>query len=138
MHKLKGCAGTLGAKTIHLLAGEAEVACAAGEIRRAAHLASTLGPQLKRLRQCAAHALMDIPLKTDDTALPDGGNLGSQIVTDLVVLLRRQSLSATERFGSISPQLQRLLGADSYELVRSHMEHLQYTDAADALEACQR
>ena len=81
---------------------------------------------------------MDIPLKTDDTALPDGGNLGSQIVTDLVVLLRRQSLSATERFGSISPQLQRLLGADSYELVRSHMEHLQYTDAADALEACQR
>jgi len=56
----------------------------------------------------------------------------------LIGLLRQQSLSATERFASISPQLRRHLGKASYDAVRDHVDNLEFTDAADALDACQR
>lgn len=52
-------------------------------------------------------------------------------------MLRQQSLSAMDRFGSISPQLRRVLSEDSNEVVRGHIENLQFSDAAKALEASQ-
>src|SRR6202040_2358592 len=58
MHKLRGSAGMLGATAIHQLAGEAEAACAAGAVERAAQLATKLATQLQQLHQHAAPAFM--------------------------------------------------------------------------------
>jgi len=40
-----------------------------------------------------------------------------------------------DHFGSMSPQLRRVLSKDSYELVRDHIENLQFDDAVKVLEA---
>ena len=58
-------------------------------------------------------------------------------MVDLIDLLRQQSLSAMDRFSSISRQLQSLLGKESYELVRDHVDNLRFSDAANALEETQ-
>jgi HPt (histidine-containing phosphotransfer) domain-containing protein len=139
MHKLRGSAGILGAKVIHQLAGEAEAACAAGEVERSVHLATRLAIKLQRLRECAAPALVvAAPAQAEDLSTPTSGDgLEPQVLADFVDLLRQQSLSAMDRFGSISPQLRRVLSEDSYELVRGHIENLQFSDAARALEASQ-
>jgi HPt (histidine-containing phosphotransfer) domain-containing protein len=138
MHKLRGGAGLLGAKAIQHLAGEAEAACASGEVARASSLATTLGAHLRRLQRSAARAFMAAQAQVDKELLPFGDELKPQDLTDLINLLREQSLAAVERFGSISPQLQRLLSKDSYELVRDHIDNLQFSDAAMTLEASQR
>jgi PAS domain S-box-containing protein len=136
MHKLRGSAGILGAKAIQQLAGDAEAACAAGEVEQAARLASSLVEQLRRLRQSAAPAFIVVPF--EEEALPRGAELKPQDLADFVDLLRQQSLSAIDRFGSISPQLRRLMSKESYELVRDHIDKLQFGDAATTLEASQR
>ena len=51
---MKGITGTLGARAICGLAGEAEVACRAGASDRAASLAAELASQLRDLKQGAA------------------------------------------------------------------------------------
>jgi HPt (histidine-containing phosphotransfer) domain-containing protein len=137
MHKLKGSAGVLGAKTIQQLAGEAETACVAGEVERAGHFATKLSAQLRRLRQSAAPTLM-ARAQAEKTARPSGGDLEPRALAELVDLLRQQSLSAMQRFTSISPQLRGVLGKDSYELVRAHIDNLRFSDAANALEASRR
>jgi len=135
MHKLRGSAGMLGAKAIHQLAGEAEAACAAGELERSVHLATRLVTKLQRLQEAAAPALLVIaPAQIEDALLTSGEALEPQALADLVSLLRRQSMSAIERFSGLSPQLQRLLSKTSFERVREHIDNLQFSDAANALE----
>ena len=135
MHKLRGSAGMLGAKAIHLLAGEAEAACAAGELERSVHLATRLTTKLQRLRELAAPALLVVaPAQIEDDSLAAGDALDPQALADLVNLLRRQSMSAIERFSGLSPQLQRLLSKNSFERVRELIDNLQFSDAANALE----
>jgi PAS domain S-box-containing protein len=138
MHKLKGSAGILGAKEIQKLAGEAEVACIAGEVVQAALFAARLAGQLQRLRQSAAPMLRAARLQAEVQARPSDSTLAPRELAELVVLLRQQSLSAQDRFSSISPQLQGTLGKASYELVRDHIDNLRYRDAAEVLEASQR
>jgi PAS domain S-box-containing protein len=138
MHKLRGSAGMLGAKVIHQLAGEAEAACAAGELERSVQLVTTLSTKLERLRELAAPALLVIAsAQIKDASLTVGDALEPQVLADLVSLLRRQSMSAIERFSGLSPQLQRLLSKSSFERVREHVDNLQFSDAANALEAGQ-
>jgi CheY-like chemotaxis protein len=134
MHKLRGSAGMLGAKAIQKLAGDAEAACTTGDANRAARVASQLATQLQRLRERAAPALLAAQAQADAVALTGGPDLEPQDLADFIDLLRQQSLSATDRFSSLSPQLRRLLSKDSYELVRGHIENLQFSDAAKALE----
>jgi HPt (histidine-containing phosphotransfer) domain-containing protein len=58
LHKLKGSAGMLGAKAIAQLAGEAEAACANGNMALASPLATRIAIQLQRLREAAVPALL--------------------------------------------------------------------------------
>jgi hypothetical protein len=39
---------------------------------------------------------------------------------------------------SISPQLHGLLGKETYDLARAHIDNLRFRDAADALQAISR
>jgi PAS domain S-box-containing protein len=137
MHKLKGCAGMLGAKSIHQLAGEAEAACVAGEAERARHLTTALATQIQMLRQCAAPLLKTVQAQAEEPATALADEWEPRLLAQLVDLLREQSLSALDHFRSLSPQLRRLLGKDSYELVRGHMDNLKFSDAAKALEEIQ-
>jgi CheY-like chemotaxis protein len=133
MHKLRGSAGMLGAKAIHHLAGEAEAACIAGEVDRSTSLAMRLAIKLERLAQSAATALMTAPMVPAEPSALGGAELDPQVLADFVDLLRQQSMSAMERFGSLFPHLQLLLSKGSFELVRDHMENLRFRDAADVL-----
>lgn len=70
--------------------------------------------------------------------MPDGVELKGQDVADLVELLRQHSLSAIDRFKSMSPQLRRRLSKDSYEIVRGQIDNLQFSEAVKGLEGCQQ
>jgi HPt (histidine-containing phosphotransfer) domain-containing protein len=135
MHKLRGGAGMLGATAIHQLAGEAEAACAAGEVDRATYLATRLAVLLQRLRESAAPALAADPAETEEEAPYVGARIEPQVLADFIDLLRQQSLSAMDRFGALSRPLRSHLGKESYELVRNHIDNLNFSEAANALEA---
>jgi len=138
MHKLRGSAGMLGARTICQLAGAVEVDLLTVEGANTRQLTAEINGHMERLRASAAPALVAAQAQTEGAALAAGGELMPQELFDLIGLLRQQSLSATERFASISPQLRRHLGKASYDAVRDHVDNLEFTDAADALDACQR
>jgi CheY-like chemotaxis protein len=138
MHKLRGSAGMLGAKAIHQLAGKVEAACVAAEREAAWNLAARLATLLERLRECAQPALSAARAETEQAASTGDGGLEPHVLADFIGLLREQSLSAMNRFSSLSPQLRRVLSSASYDVVREHMDNLQFSDAADALEASQR
>ena len=127
----------LGAKAIHRLAGEAEAACAAGQAKRAVRLALQLVGKLQGLRQSAACALVAAaPAQAEDrTTLTGSQELEPQAMADFLDLLHQQSMAAIDRFSQLSPQLQQLLSKDSFELVREHIDNLQFSDAAKTLEA---
>jgi PAS domain S-box-containing protein len=133
MHKLKGNAGMLGAKEIHGLCGEAEAACVARDQGRAVELTARLIELLQRLREDTAEELVAARDGVTDAEPASGAPLAPRDLADLVDLLRRQSLSATERFNALAPQLRRLLSKSSYDIVRNHVDNLQYNDAAEAL-----
>ena len=70
--------------------------------------------------------------------LRGAGELEPRALTDLIELLRQQNLSAAARFKSISPQLYGLLGKETYELAREHIDNLRFRDAAEALQVIPR
>jgi len=133
MHKLRGSAGMLGAKAIHQLAGKAEAACVAGDVDQASRHAATLTGMVQTLRQSAAPAFMAAQSRTDEGRLSGACELEPQDLTNLVELLRQQSLSAIDRFRSMAPQLRQVMRKDLYELVEVHIDNLQFSEAASAL-----
>jgi PAS domain S-box-containing protein len=138
MHKLRGTTGILGAKAIYQLAGEVEAACVAGDADRASRLTTNLAALLQRLHTCAAVTFKEGRVQSDEVGLESGGELEPYALTELVDLLRRQSLSAVDRFSTLAPQLRLLLGKSTFETVRCHMDNLEFNDAATALEASQQ
>jgi PAS domain S-box-containing protein len=138
MHKLKGNAGTLGANAIHSLAAEAESACLADSVERTSVLVSALAIQLRRLRDSAAPVISAARARTlaaDAAAPPSAEKLSSDLIGELVHLLRQHNLAALDRFRQIGPQLRQHLGPATYEIVRDHVDSLQFNEAAALLEA---
>jgi len=138
LHKLRGSAGLLGAKEVQRVAREAEAACLAGEGGLAADLATTLAMTLQRLARSAAPMLEAGRAQAGLAVLQSAGELEPRALPDLIALLRQQNLSAAARFMSISPQIYGLLGKETYELAREHIDNLRFRDAADALQAISR
>jgi PAS domain S-box-containing protein len=137
MHKLKGCAGMLGAKAIHLLAGKAEEAAAAGDLETSRELMAKLAVQLNRLRLSAAAALAAARLRPEGPEQSGDGSLEPHHIGELVQLLRLQNLSAVKRFDCLSAQLRSFLGPADFDVVSEQIKKLQFEKAADALEGCQ-
>jgi PAS domain S-box-containing protein len=154
LHKLRGVAGLLGATSVQEAAERAEAACptaaagagasgAAGALGDAdpaptllAALA-VLAEQLQRLQRDAAPVLAAAEAAAEaaaQLALRHGsGGLTPQALRDFMSLLRTQSLSALDRFGELTPLLTRQLGADRFQTLRTHMEVLQFSEAAELL-----
>jgi PAS domain S-box-containing protein len=134
MHKLRGCAGMLGAKAIQQLAGEAETAYAAGATDRASALVARLATQLQGLQRSAAPVLSARSSEADREPADVGVELGPEALADFIALLRQQRLAATDRFTLLLPQLRRLLPADEFRTLRGDMENLRFSEAAESLD----
>ena len=138
MHKLRGSAGMLGAKAISELAGEVEGAWLEGRSECATVLERQLATALRKLRQNAAPVLLAAALGVDEaglSAVAQGEAFEPALMTELVDLLRQQSLAALDRFQLIAPALRRQLGETSYARISGLVDDLKFVEAADALEA---
>jgi PAS domain S-box-containing protein len=135
MHKLKGSAGMLGARSIQHLAAEAEAASRAGELDRAAELATRLDLELHQLLESAGPAISaERGGQAPDVAAPGEAVLEPQHLAGLIELLRQQDLAAVGRFAAISSQLALRLGPQPFAQVLLHMDNLRFTDAMKVLE----
>jgi PAS domain S-box-containing protein len=135
MHKLRGTTGILGAKEIYHLAGEVKAACDAGDWDRVSRLTANLAALLHRLRECAEPTLSAASARSAAMKAGSHGELEPHALAELVDLLRRQSLSAVERFTTMSPTLRGRMSEISFETVRGHIERLEFNRAATELEA---
>jgi PAS domain S-box-containing protein len=133
MHKLKGSAGMLGAKTIHALASQAETACVGGSWERASEIAVMLSEHMQRLRDSATPVINAARARTDGLVTAEEAGLTPDLLNELAQLLQQQNLSALDRFRCLEPQLRRHLGADRFESLRTHIDALQFTLGADIL-----
>jgi len=134
MHKLRGSAGTLGAKDIQHLAGAAEAACLAGDRDRATELAHRLATHMQRLRQCTLALVSAASGGADSEAPSSSEAIPPDVMTAFIALLRRQSLTALGTFDALSPQLRGLLRDGRYALLRRLVDDLKFDEAAQALE----
>jgi CheY-like chemotaxis protein len=133
MHKLKGCAGMLGANEIHRLAGEAEGAYGTGKLAVAASLSGELRVQLRNLKRNSAgviHAVQMHSTGIAGVAPGDCAALEPGALADLIDQLRRQSVSASAIFQRLSPQLKAVLGESLFDIVCDHVGNMRYSDAA--------
>jgi PAS domain S-box-containing protein len=135
MHKLRGCAGLLGAKSIQQLASEAEAACAAGACLEAGLLATQITGQLQRVQAGCAVLLEQGRREDEERQPPLVAAIAPQELVDIVCLLRQRSLAALDRFNALAPRLRAVLDRDAFALVRHQMDGLKFDDAADILEA---
>jgi PAS domain S-box-containing protein len=138
MHKLRGTTGILGAKEIYHLAGEVKAACDAGDLDRVSRLAANLAALLHRLQECAEPALNAASARSAGMKKGRHVELEPHALAELVDLLRRQSLSAVERFTAMTPTLRGRMSESAYEAVRGHIDRLEFNRAAIALEADSR
>ena len=132
MHKLRGGACMLGAKTVSGLAEEVESACVAGNLDQALRLTETLEGAMQLLAvnaepvlAAARHRASGLPLSVEP--------LAADALEELAFLLRQQSLAAVDRFRYLSPQLRNLMGAVLHEQMRRHVDNLQFDDASNDL-----
>jgi PAS domain S-box-containing protein len=146
MHKLKGCAGTLGAQQIERLAGAAEAAYAGGELARAGELSEELAICLQDLKAAGAAFLCDARAHAQAAlnagGVPTGSVSGSAsdsasesatfdppVLARLIELLAQQSIAATEHFEELLPGLRRLLGDEALARVRGQIAGMRFGDA---------
>jgi len=134
MHKLKGCAGTLGANTIHELAGLVEDAYATGDMQELERLLARLALQLSQVRDGSASTLNDG--RTESVPSPSDLVLGPETLARLAGMLRLQSQSALDLFRSLSLQLRARLGAAPFELLEKQLDNLQFGAVALVIEGC--
>jgi HPt (histidine-containing phosphotransfer) domain-containing protein len=133
MHKLRGGACMLGASAVFALAGEAEAACIKGDIGHASELSAKLASEMQRLSINAQPMLLAARVQAGEISKPDGVEVDPRQIDDLRALLRQQSLTAVDRFKSLSPQLRQLLGNASFERMSAHIDHLRFEDASKVL-----
>ena len=134
MHKLKGCAGTLGANTIQVLAARIEDLCASGGRPEIEPHAARLAAELQRLRESARFAL-DAARAAADPA-PSELPVSPEMLVNLAAMLRLQSQSALDLFRSLAPQLKGRLGASAFALLEKQVDNLQFSAAALVVEGC--
>lgn len=134
MHKLRGSAGTLGARRIHGIAGECEQAWRTGDFL----LADRLSTQLGALLQCLRHDSEEVLQRSradrhGPRELQDDQIKGDEL-KHLIRELRQQSLGALEHFEALSPRLAGRLGDEAYDQLRRQIDDLRFGEVASFLE----
>ena len=135
MHKLKGCAGQLGARVIHDLAAQAELACRAGQGARVDELTRGLIARLQELQK-SVEAVAAMRPVTDATATADVGNVDNATLAVLSRQLHHHSLDAVNGFQKVASPLRHLLGPSDFEVLKAHIEDLRFDQAAGIIDSC--
>jgi HPt (histidine-containing phosphotransfer) domain-containing protein len=131
VHKLRGSASALGAKTVFALAGELEAAYKAADAAAAADLLPRLTAAMTALRAHAAPVLEAAPRRAMPKAA--GAGISRRELLRLDALLHRQDLAAVALFTSLSRELENLLGKVSHGRMRGHVENLRFDAAGEDL-----
>jgi HPt (histidine-containing phosphotransfer) domain-containing protein len=134
LHKLKGCAGTLGAKSVELAAGRADRACRSERTEQVSASLAEVASEMQRLTHAVAHVL----LAGDAVANVDDGGDADMVVSDaalrsLVEALRHNDLHALEQIAALAPGLKRLLGPQVFAQWMEQVDGLDFTAAAATL-----
>jgi PAS domain S-box-containing protein len=138
MHKLRGGACMLGAKSVHALAGQVEAACLGGDLAQAEELSSRLSNEMLLVSKSARPVIAAERTRADNLLLTGAVPIAPSLLKELNSLLRKQSLAAVDSFRSLSPQLRQSMGHAIYEQVRLHIDNLQFEEASNLLESTQR
>jgi CheY-like chemotaxis protein len=139
MHKLSGSSGTLGANAIQQLAVDVRAACVAHDIKHAERLAVALADQLQRLRQSAAPIFATARVHAEKAdqdaqdALPRDLALDPRQLAEIIELTRQGSLAVLQRFAAIAPHLRRIVGRESFDILRDNIDNLRFDTAITAL-----
>jgi CheY-like chemotaxis protein len=140
MHKLRGCAGTVGAHDLQHLAAAAETSLRAAEPDAGSAVrAVSLG--LARLAEHSAAALAASP-RAGDIPRADGGRstpattvTTGELIERLLRQLRCQDLAALDSFNSLRSALIGVLGAPAVEAISASLDALEFTPAVSLLAA---
>ena len=136
VHKLKGCAGTLGALVVHRLAGLIEEACVVGNVQEIRLLTKQLAIRIRRLQDAAPSASDAAAADEESRTAATAPALGADEVLNLARMLRLQTQSSIDLFRALAPQLRQRLGTSPYEMLREQVDTLQFAAAAAVLESC--
>jgi PAS domain S-box-containing protein len=133
-HKLRGAAGTLGAKRIARLAGDAELACRGGDVPQLELTLPVLSEELAGLRRSSVDFLAAARGRHtagDGAAAPpaDAASIGL-----LLALLRSQSLEASDVLAGLMPALCALVGDETTRRIEAYVEELRFSEAAELIE----
>ena len=131
MHKLKGSAATLGAKTIAALAGQLEVACQQDQTEAVSPLLIRLAEATEQVRVASADWLRAPvePLPAEAGAPP----LDPQRLAELVRALQDANLSGLDLFETLAPSLRPLFDALTFQRLQGHVENLEFDQAVSIL-----
>ena len=135
LHKLKGCAGTLGAKSVELAAGRADNACRSERTEHVGALLAEVANEMQRLTRAVAPVLQAGEALAN--AAGDGGDAVMAVSDDalrsLVEALCRNDLMALEQVTALAPGLKRLLGAQRFAQWMEQVDGLEFAAAAATL-----
>ncbi|HEY6558843.1 MAG TPA: PAS domain S-box protein [Polyangiaceae bacterium] len=132
LHKLRGAAGQLGARTIHDLAGRIEQGFVSGRARSSVMLVKSLTLQLGQLRT-SAHASFAPESLPERTSAPPPA-IDPPLLLEVARLLREQNLVALRQVHAMYPWARLAWGDQRFEQFVQHVEHLRFAEAAAILE----
>ncbi|TDP62028.1 PAS domain S-box-containing protein [Roseateles toxinivorans] len=127
MHKLRGSAATLGAKSMAALAGQVESACQPGQAGAVAPLLAQLGEEARQLQAAAAAWLQTPPDRPGAEA--GAPPLDTQRMADLMRALRSKDLAAESMFEALAPALRGVLDAEVFRTLATCIEDLEFEQA---------
>ena len=135
MHRLRGIAGLLGAKTVQHRAGDLEAALRAGQTERIDKLWSAVRQAVEALRCAAAPVLA----AADSRAIATE-NVAPQAYDPLAFdvfmqNLQRQSLAAIEQLNVLAPALKVRLGEDRFSHLHELVQKLRFKESLEVLES---
>ncbi|MEZ5703096.1 MAG: Hpt domain-containing protein [Burkholderiaceae bacterium] len=135
LHKLKGCAGTLGAKGVERAAGLADKACRSHSVGQVAALLAEVATEMDHLSRAATPVLMTPPsgAPSDDEEPSVGGGVSSEELVALITALKQNDLNALDMVDSMQAGLRRQMGAQAFALLSEHLDNLEFAAAADML-----
>jgi len=130
-HRLRGAAATLGASDLQAGAAALEATCRAADLALARCALPVLQTSLRILDATARPILHAWEPPARSVSAESRAARGTR--PQLVTLLREQRLAAIELFNNLQPELEADLGAARFRDLKTQVETLQFTQAAELL-----
>jgi PAS domain S-box-containing protein len=135
LHKLKGCAGTLGAKGVERAAGLADKACRANSVGQVASLLADVATEIELLSRAAAPVFIASAsqVQVADDEVSGGVGVPAEALADLITALKQNNLSALDMADTLKAGLRRQMGAQAFAALSERLDNLDFVAAADLL-----